>query len=96
MSGVKEKFWIDAAKAALVVIDVQEKLAPAMNPKLYARLEENLPLLIEGCQTAGVPIIATEQYPKGLGHTPARLPGRCRRILCCQDGIQLLRGRGFC
>ncbi len=69
MATIKEKFWIDPAKAALVVIDVQEKLAPAMNPKLYVRLKENLPLLIEGCKTVGVPVIASEQYPKGLGAT---------------------------
>jgi nicotinamidase-related amidase len=69
MSGIKQQYWLDPRKAALVVIDVQEKLAPAMDVALYKRVEQNLPLLIEGCKIAGIPMVATEQYPKGLGST---------------------------
>ncbi len=73
MSDIKDKFWLDAEKAVLVVIDVQEKLAPAMNQDLYGQLILHANLLIEGFKALGLPIIATEQYSKGLGHTVAEL-----------------------
>lgn len=69
MSNVKERFWLNNEKSALVIIDVQEKLAPAMNDKLNTQLLANIKLLVEGFKTVGQPVIATEQYPKGLGHT---------------------------
>jgi len=75
MAEIKDKFWLDAEKAALVVIDVQEKLAPAMDPDLYNQLLLNGNLLIEGFKGLGLPIIATEQYSKGLGHTVTELAG---------------------
>ena len=73
MVTVKEKFWLDGEKAVLVVIDVQEKLAPAMDTELYAQLLEHANLLIEGFKALNLPVIATEQYSKGLGHTVAGL-----------------------
>ena len=58
-------------QAALLVIDVQEKLFP-----LTMHAHEVLPALlklIKGCQILKVPIIATEQYPQGLGSSLAAL-----------------------
>ncbi|PLY05448.1 MAG: hydrolase [Desulfuromonas sp.] len=73
MSRIKEKFWLDSGSAALVIIDAQEKLAPAMDTALYQQLLLNSELLIEGFQAMNLPIIATEQYPKGLGNTVPEL-----------------------
>lgn len=75
MTGIKNKFWLNKDQAALVIIDVQEKLAPAMDQELYRQLVLHTNLLIEGFKTLDLPIIATEQYPKGLGHTVAELNG---------------------
>lgn len=75
MGAIKDKFWLDADNAALVIIDVQEKLAPAMNQSLYGQLILHANLLIQGFKALGLPIIATEQYSKGLGHTVTELPG---------------------
>ncbi len=75
MADIKDKFWLDAEKAVLVVIDVQEKLVPAMNPDLYNQLIDHAKLLIEGFKGLGLPIIATEQYSKGLGHIVTELAG---------------------
>ncbi|MEA3363305.1 MAG: hydrolase [Thermodesulfobacteriota bacterium] len=75
MAEIKDKFWLDAEKTALLVIDVQEKLVPAMHQDLYQQLVLNANLLIEGFKSLGLPIIATEQYSKGLGHTVAQLNG---------------------
>ncbi len=53
--------------AALVVIDVQSKLAQLMAEKetLFANLEK----IIKGIQVLDIPIIWTEQVPKKLGPT---------------------------
>jgi nicotinamidase-related amidase len=55
--------------AVLVVVDVQERLVPAIDKELYARSLKNFKIAIETAGTLGLPIILTEQYPKGLGHT---------------------------
>ena len=55
------------AKAGLLVIDIQEKLLPAIFEK--ERLIRNSSLLIKGAEILGVPIFVTEQYRKGLGLT---------------------------
>ncbi len=54
---------------ALVVVDVQEKFAPVIDA--FDATVEALATLIRGCRILGVPILATEQYPKGLGPTVA-------------------------
>lgn len=53
--------------AKLLVVDVQEKLMPLIIDG--RRVIANVRRLIEGCRAVGVPIHATEQYPKGLGGT---------------------------
>ena len=58
---------LDAGRAALVVIDVQEafrKAVPAFDDVATAA-----GVLVEGAKAVGIPIAITEQYPKGLGHT---------------------------
>ncbi|HTQ68572.1 MAG TPA: isochorismatase family protein [Solirubrobacteraceae bacterium] len=53
-------------QAALVVVDVQEGF------RAYDTFDEvarACAKLVEGARIMGVPVIATEQYPKGLGHT---------------------------
>jgi nicotinamidase-related amidase len=54
-------------KSVLLVIDIQERLFPfiAENEKLV----KNVPVLVEGMKAIGVPVLATEQYVKGLGTT---------------------------
>ena len=85
MGAIKDKFWLDAEKAVLVVIDVQEKLVPVMNQDLYGQLLLHANLLIEGFKALDLPIIATEQYSKGLGHTVAELNGATEQY-CIEKG----------
>lgn len=61
------------ASSALLVIDVQEKLAPAMDKDAFARLVKSVDLLLSAAALLHVPTLATEQYPKGLGPTIAEL-----------------------
>ena len=55
--------------AVLVVVDVQERLVPAIDKELYARSLKNFKVTIEAAGTLGLPIFLTEQYPRGLGPT---------------------------
>lgn len=52
---------------AFLVIDIQEKLFPIIHEK--EALIKNTQILLELCTSFDIPIVATEQYAKGLGHT---------------------------
>lgn len=58
---------LDPARAALVVIDVQEAFRKAV--PVFDEVARATGVLVEGAKAVGIPIVATEQYPKGLGHT---------------------------
>ena len=58
---------LDPERAALVVIDVQEAFRKAV-PE-FALLARAAGVLVEGAEAVGIPIVVTEQYPKGLGAT---------------------------
>lgn len=58
---------IRAAESALVVIDIQERLVPAMRAPEPA--VANALRLIAAARETAVPMLLTEQYPRGLGHT---------------------------
>lgn len=58
---------LDRARAALAVIDVQEAFRPAVLD--FERVTENVGVLVQGARVLGLPVLVTEQYPKGLGAT---------------------------
>jgi len=58
---------LDADRAALVVIDVQEAFRKALPD--FDDVAKGTAALIEGARAVGIPIVVTEQYPKGLGST---------------------------
>jgi nicotinamidase-related amidase len=53
----------------VAVIDVQDRLAAAMPADRMQRLVRGVGVLLEAAKLLGVSVIATEQYPKGLGPT---------------------------
>jgi len=55
------------ARAALAVIDIQERLLPAIFEG--ERVVQNTVRLIKGARILGIPVLITEQYKKGLGAT---------------------------
>ena len=59
--------------SVLLVVDAQERLAAAMPEEPLARLVRNTRLLLQAAALLDVPVLATEQYPKGLGPTVAPL-----------------------
>ena len=58
---------LDRTTAALLVVDVQSRLTPAMPPDTLARVVKYARALILTARELGLPVLATEQYPKGLG-----------------------------
>lgn len=59
--------------SALLVVDVQERLAQAMPPERLDGLVRRAEILVDAAKMLGVPVVATEQYPKGLGPTATPL-----------------------
>lgn len=53
----------------LAVIDMQERLVPAMDNK--DELVSKVAKLIKGCTACNVPVLVTQQYTRGLGDTVA-------------------------
>jgi nicotinamidase-related amidase len=60
--------------SGLVIIDVQEAFRPVIEG--FDAVVANCGLLAEGFGVLGRPVIVTEQYPKGLGHTVPELASR--------------------
>src|SRR5262249_42031884 len=58
-------------QGALLVVDMQEKLL-AMIP-VHDRVVAHSVALIRGAQALGLPVWATEQYPRGLGPSAAAI-----------------------
>ena len=58
---------LSAAKSRLLLIDMQEKLVPLVQES--DDCVWNCRRLLDGAGILDVPVFATEQYPRGLGHT---------------------------
>lgn len=65
-----------------MVIDVQEKIFATMCEQ--ERVERNLVRMIKGAKILGVPIIWTEQYPKGLGPTISSIKQELKGCNCLE------------
>ncbi len=61
--------------SVLVVVDIQERLLPAMADP--GGVEAGAARLMRGARRLGVPILVTEQYPRGIGPTVASLAALC-------------------
>ena len=62
---------LDRERTALVVVDVQEGFRKAIPD--FERIARATATLIRGADALGVPILITEQYPKGLGETASEV-----------------------
>jgi nicotinamidase-related amidase len=54
---------------AVLLVDMQERLAAAMDPSALRQVLRRCAALVEGARALGLPLAVTEQYPKGLGPT---------------------------
>lgn len=62
---------LDRDRAALVLIDLQEGYRSVLDG--WSDVVRASALLIRGAALLGVPLLVTEQYPRGLGHTAAEV-----------------------
>lgn len=53
----------------LVLVDMQVRLASVMPADAMAEVVKNCGILVQAANMLNVPLLLTEQYPKGLGHT---------------------------
>jgi nicotinamidase-related amidase len=87
---------IDEGRCALVLVDYQARLLPAIHrgPEVLAEAAR----LADVARELGISVIATEQNPAGLGPNDEAIRRRCNRTLTkmhfdgCADGLlELLR-----
>jgi isochorismate hydrolase len=69
---------VNRSESTFLIIDLQEKLMPVISQK--DEVFANVNKLIVGAKILNVPIIVTEQYSKGLGHT-------CKEISLMDDQL---------
>lgn len=62
-----DRFFLNKEDSLLVIIDIQERLARVMEKR--QNVIDNVLHLVEMSKLLSIPIILTEQYPKGLGQT---------------------------
>ncbi len=79
---------LQSSDTLLLVIDVQERLAPVMAPALYDRMLDNLRILGRAQKVLNFFVVMSEQYPKGLGPTVSSL----REAFC---GVEPLPKQSF-
>jgi nicotinamidase-related amidase len=58
---------LDRKRTALAVIDMQEGFRPAIAD--FGVTAARIALMVQACNLVKLPLIVTEQYPEGLGHT---------------------------
>jgi nicotinamidase-related amidase len=60
---------LDRARAAFLIVDFQERLAAAMAPGDVVLCERNILTILAAARRLEVPVVVSEQYPRGLGRT---------------------------
>lgn len=68
---MRHKNTLDAAQTVLAVIDMQESFRSVISD--FAETAARIALVTHAAQLLHIPVIVTEQYPKGLGHTAAEI-----------------------
>lgn len=82
---------ITAQASALVLVDYQARLMPAIHDS--ANVIANAVLLARAARVLGIPVLGTEQNPLGLGANEERVKAECARTLAkthfdaCADGL---------
>lgn len=73
-------------QTAVLVVDVQEKLVPAMHES--AALIAQVGRLLDGAAVLSLPVLVTEQYRKGLGVTVPEIGKRLEKAVCNHEKLR--------
>ncbi len=92
---------LNGHRSSLLIVDVQQGLAPVMSEP--RRVYRGCTLLLRAAARLGLPVVVSEQYPKGLGATAGELlewvpEGAVMEKLhfsCAADEAILARFRGM-
>jgi nicotinamidase-related amidase len=90
-----DNFFLDSHDSVLLIIDIQDRLAAVMKEK--DKVVKNNVLLIELSKMLKIPVVVTEQYPKGLGRTVPEIravlseyrPAEKMTFNCCGEPVFL-------
>ena len=89
-----EPVHLTAADCVFVMIDIQEKLVPALSGGEKAVFEASR--LLRCAQEMKIPLLTTEQYPKGLGPTVGPLrPFIDENALFAKTSFSCFEANGF-
>jgi len=97
--GVYGKTFIKGRQFGIHDYDLQENLMKVMDQA--GKVYKNTQLVLAACYKLNIPVIVTEQYPKGLGHTVAEVKGslgehvKLEKIsfsACSVDALKVLKG----
>ena len=67
---------LSAENSLVLIIDIQERLVSALNKDVIV---ENAVKVASAAKYLDIPVLLTEQYPKGLGRSEERRVGKeCR------------------
>ncbi len=69
---------LDASKSSLLIVDVQERLLPAVQEP--ERVVSHCQILLKAAEVLDIPVTISEQYPKGLGRTMPELVNNTAKI----------------
>lgn len=61
--------FLERPRCQVMVIDMQERLMQAMAPARKEEFARSVETLVLGAGVLSVPVVASEQYPRGLGPT---------------------------
>jgi nicotinamidase-related amidase len=87
---------LDRDRTALVVVDLQEAFREAVGE--FESVAANAAVLVQGARTLELPIVVTEQYPRGLGDTVLEVASHLQGVerldklefsACRADGFDL-------
>lgn len=98
-----ERFILNKDDSLLIIVDIQERLAAVMEER--DRVIANTLHLVEASRLLKIPVIITEQYPKGLGPTVKEIseglkdfyrPIEKMTFSCCREDafVNSLKGIG--
>lgn len=74
---------LDPQRSAVLLVDLQDKLLPVMHEK--TTIERRAGRLIQGANVLRVPVLLTEQYPKGLGRTVSSIAKQLDGAVCTDE-----------
>ncbi len=57
----------EAEQSLLLIVDIQQRLTTVMPDDQLGKMLHNTQILLQGATSMDIPVVATEQYPKGLG-----------------------------